>query len=99
MNINKPVWGFFIGLLLPFLGDVIVYFLLFHSQMSLNEYLMTFKHPVGNDMVPKAMSLGLLINLAPFMYYTNKRLDATSRGILSATILYFVVIVLLKYVW
>jgi hypothetical protein len=97
MNRNVPILGFFIGLLLPFIGDVIVYFILFHSQMSFNEYLQIFKY--SHTDAAKAMSLGLLINLAPFIYYTNKRLDHTARGILSATILYFVIIVLLKYVW
>jgi len=97
MKVNKPILGFIIGLLLPLLGDMIVYFILFRTQMNFSEYLQIFKY--DHTDASKAMSLGLLINIFPFIYYTNKRLDNTARGILSATILYFVVIVLLKYVW
>jgi hypothetical protein len=45
------------------------------------------------------LSLSLLANAIPFIFYTNRRLDLTARGILVATILYAVLIVLLRYVW
>lgn len=45
------------------------------------------------------LTLSLLLNLIPFLYYTSKRLDYTARGILIATILYAVFIILIKYVW
>ena len=45
------------------------------------------------------LSFSLFANLIPFIYYTNKKLDQTAKGILIATMLYAVLIVMLKYVW
>ena len=51
------------------------------------------------DSAATILSLCLLANAIPFIYYTNKRLDHTARGIFIATMLYAVLIVLLKWVW
>jgi len=45
------------------------------------------------------ISLSVLLNVIPFLYYTSKRLDYTARGLVIATMLYFVLMVLIKYVW
>jgi hypothetical protein len=102
MKVNKPIFGFIMGLILPVLGNIIIYFILFRTQMSFNEFANMYSKmfsPYHDTLLPKAMSLGLLIQLVPFIYYTNKHLDLTARGLLSATILYFVLIVLLRFVW
>jgi hypothetical protein len=50
-------------------------------------------------MASKVMTLSLLINLIPFLYCTTKRLDYTMRGIVIATMLYALFIILIKFVW
>jgi hypothetical protein len=102
MKVNKPILGFIIGLILPILGDILVYFILFRTQMSFGQYANMYTKvfsSLHDTLLPKAMSLGVLINIAPFMFYTNKRLDNTARGIFSATILYATLILLLRFVW
>ena len=47
----------------------------------------------------KVLTLSLLINLAPFLYCTTKRLDYAMRGIVIATMLYALFIFLIKFVW
>ena len=88
--------GFFIGLLLPVLGFFIVY-LVMGSGAGLGEFfgdMFRFK-----AIAALYLTLSILINIVPFIYYTNKRLDHTARGILVATMLYAVLIILIKYVW
>ena len=96
MNRNIPILGFFIGLLLPVLGFLIVY-LIMGSGDGLGEFvgdMFKFK-----DIAALRITLSILINIATFIYYTNKRLDHTARGILIATMLYALLVILVKYVW
>lgn len=95
MKRNVPALGLVIGLLMPLLGAVVCYLLLFRS-MTVGGFLhsMTNSHSVAS----KVLSLAIIANLLPFMLYTNRRLDLTGRGILVATMLYAVVIIWLKVV-
>lgn len=96
MKRNIPILGFAIGVLMPFLGLIIMYFLKARG-LGFGEFLSELiRRPKEAATV---LSLCLLAEIIPFIYYTNKRLDLTARGILIATILYAVFIVLLKFVW
>lgn len=98
MKRNVPVFGLFIGLILPLVGILLAAFIFASMQhVSVGSFLAGMKH--NHDAAAKVCTLGLLINIAPFIYFTNKRLDLTARGIFIATVLYAVIIVLLKYVW
>jgi hypothetical protein len=96
MKRNVAVFGLIIGLLMPVLGIVVMYFMWFHSSS-----FGTFFSHVSSDhqLAAKVLSLSLIAELIPFIYFTNKRLDNSARGIFIATIIYGVLIVLLKYVW
>jgi len=81
---------------MPFIGVVIMYFVKF-SEAGFGNYITSlFKN---GDLGSKILSLSSLLNIIPFLYYTNKRLDLTARGVLLATMLYFVLFILLKFVW
>lgn len=96
MNRNVPVFGLILGIIFPVLGMGVMYLVNF-SGISVGGFIQTM---VGNHKIAAmVLSLSLLANAIPFIYYTNKRLDHTARGILIATILYAVLIVLLKWVW
>lgn len=96
MKRNLPVLGFIIGAILPLIGYLLVFLVLAHGQ-TLGQFSanMADNHPN----LAKVLSLSILINVIPFIFYTNRRLDLTARGIFIATMLYAVVIVLLKFVW
>jgi len=96
MKRNVPVFGVLIGLVTPLVGFVIMYFIWGHG-MPFNTFIRTLIN--NHDTASKVLSLALLLNLLPFSLYTRKRLDYTARGILVATMLYAVFIVLIKYVW
>ena len=96
MQRNVPVLGLIIGIIFPMLGMLVMYLIKF-TGTPFGEFI----DAMGNNHKVAAMvlSLSLLANAIPFIYYTNKRLDLTARGILIATMLYAVLIVLLKFVW
>jgi len=85
-----------IGLIVPLLGVCIMYLVKFGGQ-SVDAFIRTMTH--NFDAAALVLSFSIMANLIPFIYYTNRRLDLTARGILIATMLYAVLIVLLKFVW
>jgi len=96
MKRNVPVLGLIIGLIFPMLGMLVMYLVKF-TGTPFGEFIRTM---VANHKVAAmVLSLSLLANAIPFIFYTNKRLDLTARGILVATMLYAVLIILLKFVW
>jgi hypothetical protein len=96
MKKNIPILGFIMGALLPLLGLILVYFLKFRG-VGMDSFIKGFF--ADGKVAAKIMTLSLLINLVPFVYYTNKRLDHTARGIFIATMIYVMFILLLMYVW
>jgi hypothetical protein len=97
MKRNVAALGLFLGLLMPAIGVLILFVVKFQSEGSLSNYIMAiFNNGKFGFMV---LSLSLLLNLIPFLYFTNKRLDLSARGVLIATMLYAVLMVLLRYVW
>jgi hypothetical protein len=96
MKRNAPVFGLIIGLIMPLIGVVITYFL-----VGGGEPFSLFISRLANNGKQSSMilSLSCLLNIIPFLYYTNKRLDLTARGVLLATMLYFVLFLLLKFAW
>ncbi|MFI5196661.1 MAG: hypothetical protein ACHQD8_06195 [Chitinophagales bacterium] len=96
MKYNTPIMGFVIGLLLPLVGMFIVY-LVWGEHQSVGAFARIVAAQKG--MSAKVVLLGVLINLIPFAYCNIKRLDYTMRGIFTATMLYAMLVVLIKFVW
>lgn len=96
MKRNVSILGFIIGLLLPLIGILIVYLVKFRGE-SLESFVQLMIR--SKDVAASVLSLSVLVNILPFIYYTNRRLDLTARGILISTMLYAVVFILLKFVW
>lgn len=96
MKKNVPVIGFIIGLLLPIVGIIIMYFIWFHGT-PVNSFFKTMK--ADTHLAAKVLSMSIIINILPFILYTNKRRDLAARGVFIATMLYAVLIILLKFVW
>lgn len=96
MKRNVSALGFIIGLILPVIGFFIVYLILFHN-LAFGDFTKYLMH--AHDKAAMVISLAIIINVAPFIYFTNKRLDLSARGVFIATMLYAVLIVLLRFVW
>lgn len=96
MKRNVSLLGLIIGLIVPMAGMLIMYLVKFGNQ-SFDTFIRVLTH--NFDTAALVLSFSILANIIPFIYYTNRRLDLTARGILIATVLYAVLIVLLKFVW
>lgn len=96
MNRNVPIFGMLLGILFPVIGLLVV-FLIGRSGNTFGGFIEGLM--ANHKVAAKVLSLSLIANLIPFIYYTNRRLDYTARGILIATMLYAVLIILLMFVW
>ncbi len=96
MNRDNAPLGLLLGLIFPVIGLFVVYLVKF-SSTGIGDFFQTLFHNFKAAALIIAFSL--FANLIPFIYYTNKRLDQSAKGILIATMLYAVLIILLKYVW
>lgn len=85
------IWGV-VGPLLGFLLFYLVKFLPLGQSMAV--YFNLLKD--NSYLIPKIMSLCLLVNGITFFFYTQYRKDETARGILVATLVYAIVIIILK---
>jgi len=98
---DSALLGLIIGILFPFIAVAILYFVQF-SDYSPGRYFgmfFQFGNPVMMEQSSKVVSLSMISNLIPFYYFLNRRLYLTTRGVIIATILSFVLIILYKYVW
>jgi hypothetical protein len=89
--------GLILGLVGPFLGLVVIYFIRedFRS-LSFSEYLdFVF---TNNKLITSIGSLSLLANVFLFTLYVNTRRDKTGKGIFLMTLLYGIAILVLKVI-
>jgi uncharacterized BrkB/YihY/UPF0761 family membrane protein len=87
--------GLVLGLLGPILGLVVVYFVKedFNS-LSFGEFLDLFFNT--NRLITSIGSLSLLANVVLFTLYVNTHRDKTAKGIFIVTLIYGIIILLLK---
>ncbi|MFY0252421.1 hypothetical protein ACDQ55_00555 [Chitinophaga sp. 30R24] len=91
-----------LGILLGFLTPLVAFFLYYfivirpHNDIAFGQFIGILKD--NRQMLPKLVSVCLLLNGAVFFLYTRKRLDITAKGIFLMTMLYAIGIILLKLI-
>lgn len=86
--------GLLLGLAGPVVGFFVYYCILFLPHHSFGEYLDVFRQNIY--LIPKVMSLSLLANGLLFFLYTQYRKDLTAKGILVVTLVYALLILVLR---
>ena len=86
--------GFVPGLFCPLLAFLFFY-LVQMNKMSFEYYIATVR---SFDMLAKVLSFGCIINLGVFFLYINKEYFNAGRGVILATILYAIPVVLFKFI-
>jgi hypothetical protein len=94
MNRNNAILGLVLGIIFPFLGVLVIYVVKFNNDSLGNFLHILFQQSKVGSVI---FSLALLSNLVPFFYFTNRRLDNTSKGVLIATMLYAVLIIIMRF--
>jgi hypothetical protein len=90
---NHFLTGFISGLLAPFIGFYI-YYLISFRYMSLQSYVSRL---VELGLEAGVLSLSLIANLIVFFYFIKGKADSSARGVIGATFLYGMLIVIIKY--
>ena len=92
---DHTLFGLILGLAAPFLGFFIYYLIKFYpTGVNFKDYLILFAQ--HQYLIPPVMSLCVIMNAIIFFCYTHFRKDLTARGILGATLIYALIIILLK---
>lgn len=94
---DKLSLGILLGLLTPIIAFLLYYLGVFYPKgQGLGEFIKM----LGDNrfLIPKIISICLLANGIVFYLYTRKRRDLTARGIFLITLLYAIVILLLKII-
>lgn len=93
---NLPL-GIVLGLLTPVIGFFLYYLLVFlPKHIGLGEFITVLA--ANRQMIPKVISICLVLNGLVFYLYTQKRKDVTAKGIFLVTMLYAITILLLKLI-
>jgi hypothetical protein len=94
---DKLSLGILLGLLTPGIAFFIYYLAVFLPRdLTLADFFVMLKN--NKQLIPKIISICLLANGVVFYLYTRKRRDLTARGIFLITLLYAIVILLLKII-
>ena len=90
---NNLRLGLALGVIVPLLGLVVVYFIKFPSY-GFKEFLEYFVN--DNKLITSVGSLSLLANVVFFTLYVNTNRDETAKGIFILTMFYGIGLLLLK---
>lgn len=93
-KINKPWIGVVIGLLLPAILVVVLYFVNPNGADSLGKYMKRLSK-MGTFL--PVLSIATLVNLIPFYLFKRVELWYTNKGIVFSIFLYLVLIIVLKF--
>ena len=97
MTMRTPVTGFLLGLVLPLLGAVLVYFLLFRADFSFEQFTTTLlRNPRESA---KVLSLAILPNMLALMYFNRRRNTEVVRGLMAVNVIWIVLFILQRFVW
>jgi hypothetical protein len=91
-QVYRPITGFFAGFLIPLIIFVAVYFIR-ETEISFKDYVISLTRL--NALI-KLGSLCVFANLLVFMGFIRINYDRAARGVLGATIIYAIIILIVK---
>lgn len=95
---NNYFFGFFLGLIIPLLGVVFFYVILYiPKSVSFSGFISLLKN--NHRLISSTLSLGLIACIPLFTYYKNRRLYKTLYGVFGAVAIYAIIILGYKLGW
>ncbi len=91
---NKLYIGLIIGLILPIVTSWLIFYFRFGNSLSMNEFVTGLMEAHG---FTKLLSLSVLPNLAIFMIAIKLDRLLAARGIVTATLVYALAIIILRF--
>jgi hypothetical protein len=90
------IYGCILGILGPVAGLLMLKFYKF-GMLSFKEVLQFIYYQPGHGLMSAGLSVSLMMNALFFTLYINARKDQTGKGLFVTTLVYGVVILLIKY--
>lgn len=90
------IFGCVLGILGPLLGLLLLKYYKF-GMLSFKEVLQFIYYQPGHGIMTAGLSVSLMVNALFFTIYVNGRKDETGKGLFITTVLYGVIILLIKY--
>jgi hypothetical protein len=90
------IYGCILGILGPVVGLLMLKFYKF-GMLSFKEVLQFIYYQPGHGLMSAGLSVSLMVNALFFTLYINARKDQTGKGLFVTTLVYGVVILLIKY--
>lgn len=94
MKKDNTLLGFIIGLIAP----ILVMLGFWKFQFGHTSLIGFYEVMMQSNNLPGLISIGLLGNLGAFFVFYRQKLDVSARGVIGATFLYGLVIVILKFI-
>ena len=91
---NKLYIGLLIGIILPLITSYIIFYVRFGDTLTLSEFVNGL---IGVHGFTKLLSLSVIPNLIFFLIAINLERLLAARGIVTATVLYAVVVLILRF--
>jgi len=94
MILNRKLYGFLIGILMPVIVILLAYMIKFYGEISFVQF---YKGVVVQKIYSQVLALGVFFgNLIPFIIFIKKEFIHAGRGVVMATLLYTLLIVILR---
>ena len=90
---NHFLTGFISGLMAPVIGFFIYYLISFHYM----DFISYVSRITELGLLAGIISLSLIANLIVFFYFIKVKADRSAQGVIGATFMYGLLIVILKY--
>ncbi len=91
---NKLYIGLLIGIVLPIIMSFALYYFLYRGGLTYWPFL---DQMIKIGSIGKLLSISVLPNLIVFLIAINKERLLAARGIVTATILYAIVVIVLRF--
>lgn len=91
---NKLYIGLLIGLILPLITSYVIFYFRFGDTLSLKDFITGLIELQG---FTKLLSLSMIPNLIFFLLAINLERLLAARGIVAATVLYAMVVIVLRF--
>lgn len=88
--------GIVLGIIAPFFGFLIYYFVKFYPTFSLGDFIQFLKS--NKSLITVVVSLSLLANAGLFTLYINMQKDLTAKGIFIVTVIYGIAALLFRLI-
>ena len=92
-KLDSPFVGLFLGILIPVIGMLIFYKTNFNT-LDIKEF---FEHVERLNKTPQLISLSVVANLGLFFLFIWKKFYYSAKGVIIATFLYTMFVLIIKY--